>query len=134
MTATDLPADVVAAYSAPFPEERYAAGARQFPLLVPTTPDDPAAAANRAAWAVLRRFEKPFLTAFSDLDPAFGGAAAPGAYTGGPPIDRSFQEQVPGAQGQPHTTLSGASHFLQEDRGPELAQVVIDFIARNPPR
>jgi len=98
MTVTDLPPDVVAAYAAPFPEERFAAGARQFPLLVPTTPDDPASEANRASWAALRRFEKPFLTAFSDLDPAFGGAAAPGAYTGGPPIARFFQEHVPGAQ------------------------------------
>ena len=132
MTATDLPPDVVGAYAAPFPDERYAAGARQFPLLVPTTPDDPASIPNRSAWAVLRRFQKPFLTAFSDLDPAFGGAAAPGAYTGGPPIDRFFQEQVPGARGQPHTTIRGASHFLQEDRGPELAQVVVDFVARNP--
>ena len=131
MTVTDLPPDVVAAYAAPFPEERFAAGARQFPLLVPTTPDDPASEANRTSWAVLRRFEKPFLTAFSDLDPAFGGAAAPGAYTGGPPIARFFQEHVPGARGQPHTTIVGAGHFLQEDRGPELAQVIVDFIARN---
>ena len=131
MTAIDLPADVVAAYAAPFPEERYAAGARQFPLLVPTTPDDPAAAPNRAAWDALRRWHKPLLTAFSDLDPAFGGAAAPGAYTGGPSIDRFFQAQVPGARGQPHTAIVGAGHFLQEDRGPELARVVVDFIARN---
>ena len=132
MTATDLPAEVLAAYAAPFPDERYVAGARQFPLLVPTTPDDPASAANRAAWRVLRRSETPLLTAFSDLDPAFGGAAPPGAYTGGLPIDRYFQEQVPGARGQPHTTITGASHFLQEDRGPALAQAVLDFIDRNP--
>jgi len=131
MTVTDLPPDVVAAYAAPFPEERFAAGARQFPLLVPTTPDDPASEANRASWAALRRFEKPFLTAFSDLDPAFGGAAAPGAYTGGARIDQYFQEHVPGARGQPHTTIVGAGHFLQEDRGPQLAQVIVDFIARN---
>jgi haloalkane dehalogenase len=132
MTATELPAEVVAAYAAPFPDERYAAGARQYPLLVPTTPDDPAAAPNRAAWDALRRWHKPLLTAFSDLDPAFGGAAAAGAYTGGPSIDRFFQAQVPGAQGQPHTTIVGAGHLLQEDAGPELAQVVVDFIARNP--
>jgi haloalkane dehalogenase len=132
MTTTDLPADAVAAYAAPFPEEHYAAGARQFPLLAPTTPDDPASVPNRAAWNVLRRWRKPLLTAFSDLDPAYGGAAAPGAYTGGPPIDRFFQDQVPGAHGQPHTAIVGAGHFLQEDREPELAQVVVDFIARNP--
>jgi hypothetical protein len=73
MTATDLPLEVMAAYAAPFPEERYAAGARQFPLLVPTAPDDEASAACRAAWTVLEGWHKPFLTAFSDLDPAFGG-------------------------------------------------------------
>jgi haloalkane dehalogenase len=98
---------------------------------VPTTSDDPASKPNRAAWTILERWHKPFLTAFSDLDPAFGGAAAPGAYTGGVRIDQYFQEHVPGAAGQPHTTIVGASHFLQEDKGPELAQVVVDFIARN---
>jgi haloalkane dehalogenase len=132
MTATNLAPEVMAAYAAPFPEERYAAGARQLPLLVPTAPDDPACVPNRAAWSVLERWRKPFLTAFSDLDPAFGGGAPPGAYTGGLPIDRFFQEHVPGARGQPHTTILGASHFLQEDRGPQLAQVVVDFVNRNP--
>jgi haloalkane dehalogenase len=123
--------DVVAADAAPFPEERYAAGARQFLLLVPVTPDDPAGVPKRAAWNVQRDWRKPFLTPFSDLDPAFGGAAEPGAYTGGPAIDRYFQEQIPGARGHRHTRISGARHFLQEDRGPELAQVVLDFVARN---
>ena len=67
--ASELSAEVIAAYNAPFPEDRYTAGARQFPLLVPITPDDPAAPANRRAWEVLRRWTKPFLTAFSDLHP-----------------------------------------------------------------
>ena len=71
--ATPLAPEVVAAYDAPFPDDRYQAGARQFPVLVPISPDDPAAAANRAAWAELERFEKPFLTAFSDLDPITRG-------------------------------------------------------------
>lgn len=115
---------------APFPDEQYAAGARQFPLLVPTTPHDPATEPNRAAWKVLENFGKPFLTAFSDLDPAFGGAAAHGAYTGEQPIAEYLQERIPGARGQPHTTITGAGHFIQEDRGPELARVVLDFIAR----
>jgi len=117
-TTTTLPPEVVAAYDAPFPEERYKAGARQFPLLVPITPDDPAAAANRAAWDVLARFEKPFLTAFSDSDPITHGG------------DAVFQARVPGTRGQPHTTIAGAGHFLQEDKGEELAGVVADFIAR----
>jgi haloalkane dehalogenase len=114
---TELPAEVIAAYDAPFPDDRYKAGARQFPLLVPTKPDDPAAAANRRAWEVLRRWEKPLLTAFSDSDPVTRGG------------ERVFQKLVPGAQGQMHTTITGAGHFLQEDKGEELAKVVVDFMA-----
>jgi haloalkane dehalogenase len=116
-TLTELPPAVVGAYDAPFPDNRYKAGARVFPSLVPTSPDDPAAPANRAAWEVLTRFDKPFLTAFSDGDPITGGG------------DRVFQRLVPGAQGQPHTTLAGGGHFLQEDVGPQLARVVADFVA-----
>lgn len=116
-TSTLAP-DVVAAYDAPFPDESYKAGPRAMPSLVPSTPDDPASAANRAAWEVLGRFERPFLCAFSDKDPVTAGG------------ERAFLRLVPGTQGQPHTTIEGAGHFLQEDRGPELAQVVIDLIAR----
>jgi haloalkane dehalogenase len=116
--ATPLAPEVVAAYDAPFPDESYRAGARAFPTLVPTRPDDPASAANRRAWEVLRRWEKPFLTAFSDGDAITRGA------------DRLFQQLIPGAADQPHTTIKGAGHFLQEDRGEELAGVVVDFIAR----
>lgn len=109
--------EVVAAYDAPFPDERYKAGARQFPLLVPATPDDPASAPNRAAWEALERWEKPFLTAFSDGDPITRGA------------DRVLQARIPGARGLAHPTIAGGGHFLQEDRGEELARAVIDFIA-----
>jgi len=116
--ATELPPGVEAAYDAPFPEDRYKAGARQFPVLVPITPDDPAAGPNRKAWGALRRFDKPFLTAFSDKDPITRGG------------DHLLQEAIPGAKGQPHTTIAGGGHFLQEDRGEELARVVIDFVAR----
>jgi haloalkane dehalogenase len=115
-TVGELPPEVLAGYDAPFPDDSYKAGARVFPALVPTAPDDPAAEANRAAWASLRRWEKPFLTAFSDGDPITAGG------------DRVFQELVPGAAGQPHVTLAGGGHFLQEDVGPELAQVVVDFV------
>ncbi len=117
---TDLAPEVVAAYDAPFPDDTYKEGARQFPLLVPTSPDDPAAGPNTAAWEVLERWEKPFLTAFSDSDPITAGG------------DRVLRERIPGAKGQLHTTIEGAGHFLQEDRGGELAQVVADFIARTP--
>jgi haloalkane dehalogenase len=71
---TDLPPEVIAAYDAPFPDETYKGGARQFPVLVPTAPDDPAAEPNRRAWEVLRRWDKPFLTAFSDSDRISAGA------------------------------------------------------------
>jgi haloalkane dehalogenase len=119
-TVAGLLPEVAAAYDAPFPDDRYTAGARVFPALVPTRPDDPASAANRAAWDVLSRWEKPFLTAFSDGDPINGGG------------DRVFQQRVPGARGMAHTTLRGGGHFLQEDVGPELAGVVVDLIAATP--
>jgi haloalkane dehalogenase len=119
-TVTGLPAEVVAAYDAPFPDDAAEAGARVFPALVPTAPDDPASAANRAAWEVLARWDRPFLTAFSDSDPITGGG------------DRVFQRLVPGAQGMPHTTLRGGGHFLQEDVGPELGRVVAAFVAATP--
>ena len=114
--ATEIGEDVIAAYNAPFPDDRYKAGARQFPMLVPTRPDDPASAANRRAWESLRKWRKPFLTAFSDSDPVTRGA------------DRILQSDIPGATGQPHTTIVGGGHFLQEDKGEELARVVVDFI------
>ena len=119
-TARGAAPEVVAAYDAPFPDDRYTAGARMFPTLVPTSPEDPAAADNRAAWEVLGRWEKPFLTAFSDQDAITRGG------------ERVFQKLVPGAQGMPHTTLTGGGHFLQEDVGPELAGVVVDLIAATP--
>jgi haloalkane dehalogenase len=114
---SDLPPEVVAAYDAPFPDDTFTAGARIFPSLVPTSPDDPAAAANQAAWDVLARFDRPFLTAFSDGDPITGGGNA------------VFQRTVPGASGRDHVTIAGGGHFLQEDRGPELAKVIADFVA-----
>ncbi|MFM8303762.1 MAG: haloalkane dehalogenase [Actinomycetota bacterium] len=113
---TDLAPEVIAAYDAPFPEEAMTAGARQFPMLVPTTPDDPESAANRAAWGVLERYERPFLCAFSDSDPITAGS------------DRALRRRIPGCADQPHTTIEGGGHFLQEDRGPELARVVADFV------
>jgi haloalkane dehalogenase len=116
-TATDLPPEVVAAYDAPFPDDTYLAGARIFPTLVPTTPDDPGGLANVEAWKVLERFERPVLCTFSDQDPITKGG------------DRPFRERIPGAAGQPHTTIEGGGHFLQEDKGPELATVIDRFIS-----
>lgn len=110
---------VVAAYDAPFPDESFKEGARQFPLLVPTSPDDPAHDANVAAWESLARFTKPFLCCFSDGDPITRGA------------DQKFLDVVPGARGQAHVTIEGGGHFLQEEKGVELAEVLNDFIAAN---
>jgi haloalkane dehalogenase len=119
-TLADLSEDVLRGYNAPFPDETYKEGARVFPSLVPISPDDPAAAANRRAWEVLSGFEKPFLTAFSDRDPITRGG------------EKVFQKLVPGAQGQPHTIVQGGGHFLQEDRGEAFARVIIDFMNKNP--
>jgi haloalkane dehalogenase len=113
---TTLSEEVLAAYNAPFPDDAYKEGARIFPSLVPIDQDDPAVPANRKAWEVLSRFEKPLLTAFSDGDPITSGGEA------------IFQERVPGAKGKPHTTIKGGGHFLQEDCGPELARVIVDFM------
>lgn len=118
-TTRELTPAEVAAYDAPFPDESYKAGARQFPLLVPIAADDPAVPANRAAWTQLERFEKPFLTLFSDKDPVTSG------------LEATMQRRIPGARGRPHATTSGG-HFLQEDCGPELARRVVAFIAETP--
>ncbi len=115
-TRTQLSDDLVAAYDAPFPDARYKAGPKALPDLIPQHPDDVAAPPALAAWEVLRGFEGPFLCAFSDGDPITGGA------------DAMFLEQVPGAAGQPHTTITGAGHFLQEDAGDRLGGVVADWL------
>ena len=110
------PQEIVDAYNAPFPDDSYKAGARHFPMLVPSSPDDPAVPANRKAWEVLQSWDKPFLTAFGDSDPITRGA------------DRVLQKLIPGAKGQPHTTMANAGHFLQEDKGEELAEIVVAFM------
>lgn len=112
--------EVLAAYDAPFPDESYKEGARQFPMLVPATPDDPATPANRKAWESLMQFKKPFLTAFSDKDPITAAGA---------PVLRKL---IPGCEGQAHTTIENGGHFLQEDQGEKLAEVVVAFIQANP--
>jgi haloalkane dehalogenase len=116
---TKLSSSILAAYDAPFPEEHFKLGVRTFPMLVPVEPDDPAAEPNRRAWDVLRQWTKPFLTAFSDGDPITRGG------------ELLLQGQIPGTSGQPHTTIEGAGHFLQEDKGEQLAAVVVDFITRS---
>ena len=111
---------IAAAYDAPFPEPSYKAGPLIMPQRVPVFADDPSNEANRKAWEVFERWQKPFLTAFSDSDPISRGGHA------------IFQRRVPGAKGQAHTTIEGAGHFLQEQAGEELAGVIVKFIADNP--
>ena len=113
-----VPQDIASAYNAPFPDDTYKEGARIFPSLVPIEPNDPASAENRKAWEVLCRFDKPFLTAFSDGDPITRGG------------EKIFKKRVPGAKDQPHTTIKGGGHFLQEDCAEEFAKVIVDFIGR----
>lgn len=117
-TVSDLPPEVISAYDAPFPEEASKAGARIFPSLVPTSPDDPASEANRRAWRVLQAWEKPFVCLFSDSDPVTAGG------------DRVFRKLVPGTAGQPHRTIADAGHFLQEDAGPLLGDMLAAWAAQ----
>jgi len=115
-TTRDLTPAEIAAYDAPFPDESYKEGARQFPTLVPITPDHASVAENRAAWGVLERFDKPVLTAFGDQDAVTRGG------------EKAFIARVPGARGQPHRVIAGAGHFLQEDAPEELVALIDDFI------
>ncbi len=108
-------AQVLAAYDAPFPDETYKAGPKAMPGIVPTTPDDPAAAANRAAWQRLSTWDKPFLVAFSDSDPITSAMA---------PI---LHRVVPGAES---VTIAGAGHFVQEDAADEFGVALARFLTR----
>jgi haloalkane dehalogenase len=114
-SAKPLREDTMRAYDAPFPDESFKAAARTLPMLVPTTPDDPASEANRQAWGRLQQFQRPFLTVFGDADPFSAGA------------DRVLQRKIPGAAGQPHRVLAGVGHFIQEDAGEELGRIAAAF-------
>lgn len=115
-TVTNLSEEVVAAYNAPFPDDSYKAGARIFPTLVPITADAPEAMNNKMAWGKLMQWKKPFLTLFSDADPIMAG------------LEKYFIKNVPGAKGQPHEIIKGGGHFLQEDKGEEIAEKMIAFL------
>jgi haloalkane dehalogenase len=120
-TESDIPADVLAAYDAPFPDETFCAGPRQLPLLMGLTPGSQCARLNQRTLRALESFDGPFLTAFSDGDPATRGWA------------EVLQSHVPGAAGRAHVTMEQAGHFLQEDCGPQLADVVAQFVGATPP-
>jgi haloalkane dehalogenase len=115
-----LSPEEIAAYDAPYPSSRHKVAARLFPTFVPTQPNDPERAANEKAWEVLKQWNKPFLTLFSSRDPITRGG------------EKIFQKLVPGAANQPHSTTRGAGHFLQEDKGPEIARTISDFIHSTP--
>ena len=117
---TKIGQDIIDAYDAPFPDESYKAGARIFPSLYPDGADHPSNIANKAAWEVLYKWDKPVLTCFSDSDPVTAGGFKP------------FEKHIPGAQGQKHTIITGAAHFLQEDKPEELVALLRQFIADNP--
>jgi haloalkane dehalogenase len=104
------------AYEAPFPDPGYKMGVRAMPSMVPTLPDDPSLEAQARAWAFYETFDKPFLCAFADNDPVTRG------------MDKDFVEKVPGAKGQPHTTIPGGGHFIQENRPAEVVKAMVDFI------
>ena len=119
-TTRDLTPGEIAAYDAPFPDESYKEGARQFPTLVPVTPGHASVAENKAAWEVLAQFDKPVLTCFSDKDAVTAGG------------EKAIIERIAGARGQPHTIIKGGGHFLQEDAADELAALINSFIAARP--
>jgi haloalkane dehalogenase len=108
--------EVVAAYDAPFPDDSFKAGARILPSLVPTSVDDPSHRDNVIAWGVLEGFERPFLCCFGDSDPVTKGG------------DAVFLRRIPGTRGQPHVTIAGGGHFIQEDRGEELSRLINEFV------
>ncbi|MDG2448687.1 MAG: haloalkane dehalogenase [Saprospiraceae bacterium] len=106
----------VAAYEAPYPNESYKAGAKIFPSLVPTSTDDPESNNNKKAWETLMKLEQPFLTLFSDSDPITKGR------------EKALQKLIPGCKGQAHTIIQAGGHFLQEDKGEEIAGLMVKFM------
>jgi haloalkane dehalogenase len=94
-------------------------GPRAMPGLIPTTVEDPASEANRAAWQALSTYRRPFLVAFSDGDPITG------------PMGPILRAHVPTATAEPEVAVTGAGHFLQEDAGEVLADAVADFMDRH---
>ena len=115
-TTTELDEATLDAYDAPFPDESFKAGARMFPLLVPTSPDNAEAQANRQAWEKLKQYNKPFVTAFGDSDPVTKGG------------EKVFQKLVPGCNGMAHTQIENGGHFIQEGQGERLANLLVQFI------
>jgi haloalkane dehalogenase len=115
-TVKGLDQYVIDAYNAPFPNDSYKEAARQFPMLVPVTPDNPSSQKNREAWEVLKNWNKPFLCVFSEQDQIFNG------------VDKAFTKLIPGCQNQPHKTIQGG-HFIQEDNPEECIEAILHVLA-----
>ena len=115
-TVKGLDQYVIDAYNAPFPDDSYKEAARQFPMLVPVTPDNPSSQKNREAWEVLKNWNKPFLCVFSEQDQIFNG------------VDKAFTKLIPGCQNQPHKTIQGG-HFIQEDNHEECIEAILHVLA-----
>jgi len=115
-----LTKEIIAAYEAPFPDVTYKAGAAVWPLLVPISPEGPASAEMRHAREVLSGWDKPALVMFSDKDPITGGG------------DKFFRSLIPTAKDQPEIIIKDTGHFLQEEKGEEISQHILDFISRTP--
>jgi haloalkane dehalogenase len=113
---TELDDDVVEAYNAPFPTPESKAGVLAFPELVPTEPDHPSAPKMLEVRAALERWKRPALVLFSDSDPIFSTAAA-----------ERMASRIPGAG--PAEFVTGAGHFLQEEKGEEIAERIVRFLA-----
>jgi len=115
VSARPLSEAEIAAYSAPFPDQSYLRGARRFPSLVPLFHDEPEVEENKAAWEVLRTFDKPFMLAFADNDPVTAGG------------DKKFLQEVPGCKGIAHRTIANAGHFLQQDQPGQCVQAILEI-------
>jgi haloalkane dehalogenase len=115
-TVKGLDQYVIDAYNAPFPDDSYKEAARQFPMLVPVTPDNPSSQKNREAWEMLKNWNKPFLCVFSEQDQIFNG------------VDKAFTKLIPGCQNQPHKTIQGG-HFIQEDNPEECIEAILHVLA-----
>ena len=115
-TVTEMNQETIDAYNAPFPDDSYKEAARQFPLLVPNSTDDPSYQNNVEAWEILKKWEKPLLCAFSDQDHIFKG------------VENTFIKHIPGAEGINHVQIQGAGHFLQEDKPEECVEAILSLL------
>ena len=115
-TVTEMSQETIDAYNAPFPDDSYKEAARQFPLLVPNSTDDPSYQNNVEAWEILKKWEKPLLCAFSDQDHIFKG------------VENTFIKHIPGSEGINHVQIQGAGHFLQEDKPEECVEAILSLL------